>query len=134
MCSLQQFLYSFEIKALALSDYFFSGTPFTFLYSRRNAITVSWFVFLQIFAIGQRLFLSTATKINGEEFMCLLFKFPVKSIWISPPGFFGGSIFEFSVLGSWVFQMFWLSFQYRLACLVTRRLSHRSTFCYFLGG
>ena len=79
-CSLQKFLYSFEMKALPLSDLIFSGTPYTFIYSRMNVITVSWLVFLQIFATGHRLFLSTATKINGDEFSCLLFRLPVKSI------------------------------------------------------
>ena len=63
--SLQKFLYSFEIKALPLSDLIVFGTPYTFIYSRRNVKTVSWFVFLQIFATGQRLFLSTATKMKG---------------------------------------------------------------------
>ena len=79
-CSLQKFLYSFEMKALPLSDLIFSDTPYTFIYSSRNVITVSWLVFLQIFATGHRLFLSKATMINGDEFRCLLFRLPVKSI------------------------------------------------------
>ena len=102
--SLQKLLYSFEIKALPLSDLIVFGTPYTFIYSRRNVDTVSWLVFLQIFATGHRLFLSTATKMKGEESKCLLFKFPVKSIWNSS-GYFGGSSFDFSVLGNWVFKI-----------------------------
>ena len=90
--SLQKLLYSFEIKALPLSDLMVVGTPYTFKYSRRNVITVSWLVFLQIFATGHRLFLSTATKMKGEESKCLLFTFPVKSIWISSPGYFGDDV------------------------------------------
>ena len=93
--SLQKLLYSFEMKALPLSDLIVFGTLYTFIYSPRNVITVSWLVFLQIFATGQRLFLSTATKIKGEESKCLLFNFPVKSFWISSPGCFGGSSFDF---------------------------------------
>ena len=46
---LQKLLYSFEIKALPLSDLIVFGTPYTFIYSRRNVITVSWLVFLQLF-------------------------------------------------------------------------------------
>ena len=57
-CLLQKFLYSFEMKALPLSDLIFSGTQYTFIYSRRNVITVSWLVFLQIFATGHRLYQS----------------------------------------------------------------------------
>ena len=102
--SLQKLFYFFEIKALPLSDLTVFGAPHTFLYSRRNVITVSWFVFLQTFATGQRLFLSTATKIMGEESKCLLFSFPVKLIWIFSPGYFGVSSFDFSVLASCVFK------------------------------
>ena len=87
-----------------MSDLIVFGTSYTFMYSRRNVITVSWFVFSQIFATDQRLFSSTATYIKGEKSKCLLFRFPVKSIWIFSLGYFGGSSFDFSVLGSWVFK------------------------------
>ena len=102
--SLQKLSYSLEIKALPLSDLIVFGTPYTFIYSRRNVKSVSWFVFLQICATGQRQFLSTATNIKGDESKWLLFRFLVKSIWISSPGFFGGSSFDFSVLGNWVYK------------------------------
>ena len=92
--SLQKLLYSFETKELPLSGSIILGTPYTFKYFRRNVKTVSWFVFLQVFATEQRLFLSTATDLKGEEFRCLLFRFPVKSIWISSHGFFGDSIYS----------------------------------------
>ena len=98
-CDLQNFSYSLEIKAPPLSDFIGFGTPYTFMYSFKNEITVSWFVFLHIFATGHRLFLSTAINMNGLVDSFLLCKFPVKSIWISSPGVFGGSIFDFSVCG-----------------------------------
>ena len=69
------------------------------MYSLRNAITVSWFVFLQTMVTGQRLFLSTAFSIYSVEDNFQLCRFPVKSGSISSPGVFGGSIFVFSVRG-----------------------------------
>ena len=40
-----------------------------------------------------------------EESLCLLFRFPLKSIWVSSSGYFSGSSFDFSVLGSFVFKL-----------------------------
>ena len=79
-------------------------TPYIIMYSLENAITVSWFVFLQILVTGQRLFLSTATRINGVESSFLLCRLPVKSSWISSPGVLGCSIFGF-------FGLWYLEFQ-----------------------
>ena len=104
LCVLQYSMYSLEIKAPPLSDFICFGTPYTFIYSSRNEITVSWFVFLHIFATGHRLFLSTAISMNGLLCSFLLLRFPVKSICISSPGVFGGSIFDFSVWGIWNFR------------------------------
>ena len=41
---------------------------------------------------------------NGLLCSFLLLRFPVKSICISSPGVFGGSIFDFSVWGIWNFR------------------------------
>ena len=99
-----EFFVVFEIKATHLSDFIRFGTPYTFIYSFTNVITISWLVFLHIFATSHRLFLSTATRMYGLYCSFLLCRFPVKSIWISPPGFFGVSIFVFfSGKGSWNF-------------------------------
>ena len=92
-------MYSLEIKAPPLSDFICFGTPYTYMYSFGNEITVSWFVFLHIFSTGRRLFLSTAMCINGLVCNFLLLRFPVKSICYSSPSVFGGSIFDFSVWG-----------------------------------
>ena len=56
LCVLQYSMYSLEIKAPPLSDFICFGTPYTFIYLSRIEITVSWFVFLHIFATGHRLF------------------------------------------------------------------------------
>ena len=57
-----------------------------------------------------RLFLSTATSMNGWDYSFLLCRFPVKSIWISSPGVFGVSILVFLVAGNWNFK-FLLAFK-----------------------
>ena len=93
-----------EIKAPPLSDFIRFGTPYTFMYSFKNEITVSWLVFLHIFATGQQLFLSTATNMNWWDDSFLLCMLPVKSIWISSHGVFGVSILIFSVAGYWDFK------------------------------
>ena len=41
LCVLQYSMYSLEIKAPPLSDFICFGTPYTFIYSFRNEITVS---------------------------------------------------------------------------------------------
>ena len=107
-CVLLNSFYSFEIKAPPLSDFICFGTPYIFIYSLRNVITVSWFVFLQILVTGQRLFLSTATRIYSVEGSFLLCRFPMKSSWISSPGVFGCSNFVFF----W-FVVFEISHSYR---------------------
>ena len=137
-CVWQYSMYSLEIKAPPLSSFICFGTPYIFIYSSRNEITVSWFVFLHIFATGHRLFLLTAISINGLCCNFLLLRFPVKSICISSPGDFGGSIFEFSVWGIWTFRFLpalrqaeqvLISSQYLPAYLATRILPRRCTFC-----
>ena len=97
-CVLQNSMYSLEIKAPRLSDYICFGTLYTFLYSFRNEFTVSWFVFLHIFATGHRLFLSTAISIKGLVCNFLLLRFPVKSLCISSPG-------QFLIFRSGVFEI-----------------------------
>ena len=94
-CALKSSLYSFEIKEPPLSDFICFGTPYMFIYSSRNAITVSWFVFLQILDTGKRLFLWTATRIYGVKGSFLLCRLPLKSSWISSPCVLGGSVFFF---------------------------------------
>ena len=65
---------------MPLSDLSIFGTPYTFMYSRMKLITLSRFVCLQIVATAQQLFLSTATSMNVEQFICLLIRFPMKSV------------------------------------------------------
>ena len=104
-CDLQNSLYSFEMKAPPLSDFIRFGTPYTFVYSFNNVMTVWWLVFLHIFATGHRLVLSSAIRIYVLDCKVLLCRLPVKSIWISSSGFFGVSIFVFSMEGSWNFKL-----------------------------
>ena len=143
-CVLQNSLYFFEIKAPPLSNFICFGTPYISIYSLRNVITVSWFVFLQILVTGQRLFLSAATRIYGVEGSFLLCKFPVKSSWISSPDVLGGSIFvfflRFVVFGISNFyrrlgrlSMFSISFRCPPANSATRRSLRRCTSCWCPG-
>ena len=54
------------MNALPLSVLIDFGTPYLFVFSSKNVVTVSCLVFLQLFATGHQLLLSTATSMKGE--------------------------------------------------------------------
>ena len=75
------------------------------MYSLRNVITVSWFLYLHVSTTGNRLFSLPAISIHGVDGNFSLCKFPVKSSWITSPGVFGGSVSVFfSVWGFCIFR------------------------------
>ena len=81
--SLQNCLYSFEIKDPPLSDSCFLGIPYRIKLLVKKFITSFASHVLQIFTVGHLLNLSTATGICISLFKFLLCYFPVKSICIS---------------------------------------------------
>ena len=100
----QNSLYSLDMKALPLSDFFFSGPTKRLMKFSRTLITSLASVHLHIRTTGHLLYRSFPIKVLDSSVTCFLCNLPENSIFFSFPGSINTDKLSFLVIGKWYFK------------------------------